>query len=199
MARCLWIAICFVAWLPARGSAAFSTCTDAWIYGVNSSGLYVAQAFSRLECNEVLLPTYHSAVGRALSSMSLRGRDSDTEKLCFYGGLWEGITTRLSHEYAMCGSEGDFECVSRLELAAYAGSVLRALASGGLADPGAFDETAVQLVFETDSISLPGVSLCSERPSQSDCASAVREKGGGSASGRYNALIGDIAELVCSG
>lgn len=199
MSRWLWISIVFAAWQPARGSAAFSTCSDAWVYGANSSGLYVAQAFAKLECDEMLLPTYHGAVGRALSSMSLRSRDSDTEKLCFYGGLWEGVTTRLSHEYAMCGGEGVFDCVSRLDLAAYAGSVLRALASGGLADPDAFNETAAQLVFDTDSIPLSGVPLCSERPSQSDCARAVREKGGGSASGRYNALIADIAELVCSG
>ncbi len=199
MSRWLWIPVFLSALLPARGQAAFATCSDAWEYGANSSGLYLAQGFARLECNEALLPTYNTSIARAMSSMSLRTQDSDAEKLCFYGGLWEGITTRLSFEYTMCGGAGDFACIERLDLAAYAGNILRALANNSLSDPRAFDETGVQLVFDTDSIPLSGAPLCGERPSQSDCARAVREKGGGSASGRYNALIDDIARLVCSG
>src|SRR5688572_16512530 len=97
-----WHVVCAlvtVVQLPSRGQAAFETCEDAWRYAHNSSRLLVSQSFARLACDPVKLPGVHAALQRAVELQVLRTLDDDSEKLCFYDGLWGGLAEQLALEY----------------------------------------------------------------------------------------------------
>ena len=125
-----WQLVCAlvaVAQLPSRGRAAFEGCDDAFNYAHNSGRLIVGQAFARLGCDPAKLPAVHTALLRAVELQVLRTSDSDPEKLCFYGGLWAGVSEQLGQEYPRCAGAPAFACVPRELLASYAARTLRAL------------------------------------------------------------------------
>jgi len=180
--------------MPGSAHAAFVGCQDAANYGENTAHLFVAQAFARVGCDGSRLDTVNTALSRALATMTLSTNDSDQEKLCFYGGMWDGLVSALSSEYQACGLDPPFSCLNRVALAGFAGSMLKSIPSS-LLDPDSFDKAAVPRVYTTDPGD-DGAPLCAPLDDVSPCVLAIRRKGGTAAT-QYGELADDIAQLVC--
>jgi len=182
--------------LPGRGQAAFPTCQDAMNYGINTSRLYVGQAFATIHCDATRLDAANGALAKLLAKFIFASSDSDAEKLCLFRGVWTGLVAAVADQYKACGTEPPFACVDEDELAVFAGATLHAI-SRSLADPASFDAAAVPQVFETES-SATGAPLCSPQETLEWCELTIRSKAGFSAL-RYSELADDIALIVCAG
>lgn len=156
-------------WPVTTARAAFVSCQDAKNYGENSARLFVGQTFARIACDGDLLERVHLAFDRVLSRQVLRTSDGDDVKLCFYEGMFEGLTEELRSRYSACDEDPRFACVSGETLSRHAGSLLSAM-SLSLSAPSDVQLDALGAVFQAAQAGGP-LSICSPEPEL--CESAL--------------------------
>ena len=188
MLRCLTLLTVLCAF-PAVSQAAW-TCESAHNLAENGARLYVSQVFAKVQRGETSLERAHMSLLFVMARQGMRPSEPRENKLCYYQGLWQGLTDQLAIEYGVAG----LSCLGRSELAAYAGAILQAIA-GSLKPSDAFDQASLSEVFRTGSES-SAVPWCAWQPPEA-CAAPIREQAGSVALDRYGALVDPLAAQVC--
>lgn len=124
-----FVSVCF---LPNISRAAFVTCEDAHNYGWNTSVLFTNLVYKRADCDSEFIDVAEQTLSRIWAT-PLTTNDTDEEKVCYFDGIYEGLTDRLSFEYKTCyfetGQHVLFGCVPIETMAMFAASSLLGLYS----------------------------------------------------------------------
>jgi hypothetical protein len=110
--------------------AAFLTCEDARNYGWNTSVLFTSLVYQRADCDNEFMEIAEQTLARVWAT-PLTTNDTDEEKVCYFEGIYEGVTDRLSFEYQSCyfdtGEHDLFDCIPIETIALFSANTLMGL------------------------------------------------------------------------